>query len=113
MKKFCGIFFLLMALVFAGSQNNVGECRDSGIYVGTFRDGYDAYLVMSASAARIEGNRFGCTVMAVKGNDSILIRYDFWRADGWYFSNSQGFRKKVTSQTPVAQRILDLYISWS
>ena len=45
MKKLCGIFFLLMALVFAGSQNNV-EAAD--YYLGVYHNGQEAYLDSSS-----------------------------------------------------------------
>ena len=106
MKKFCGVLILTVALLLAGSYDNRAEATD--YYVGTSKDGYDFYLMTGT----IEGDvgRFGADVRAVRGKNTIYIHYDFGSLNGWHFSNSQGFSGRVTSKTPIAQRILKYVI---
>ena len=109
MKKSFSIVAFIVALIFAGCMNNLAEARDPGIYVGTFKDGYNAYVMLSLTAGY--RNDFKTAVLASKGNDSFCISYEFWYSDGWYFSNSQGFRKKVGNQTPIAKNILNCVLN--
>ena len=110
MKKLCGIFFLLMALVLAGSQNNRAEAYDQ--YVGTWRSGYDAYLMTETIHSGIADNAafHQCTIKAVKGRSVQYINYEFyWTHSEWRFHNSDGVDNAVRNGTAIERNTL-LYI---
>ena len=91
MKKFCGVLILIVALLVAGGYDNRAEAHDE--YMGTWRSGYDAYLMTETMITGRGG--FKCTVKAVKGRDVMYINYDFWIGRGWIFSNSDGVTNSV------------------
>ena len=91
MQKLFSILLLALTLIFLGGQFNQAEARD--YYVGTWRSGYDAYLMTETiTTGRSE---FKCTVKAVKGRDIMYIDYHFWIGRGWIFSNSDGITSSV------------------
>ena len=86
----------------------VAEAADH--YVGTFRDGNNAY-VMTETIQLFNSGRAGayeCDIRAVKGRNIFYIHYRF-EADcnGWNYKNSQRFSGYVSqSSTPIAYNIL-------
>ena len=91
MKKVFPTLLLALTLIFVGGQFNQAEARD--YYVGTWRSGYDAYLM--TETMRTGPSEFKCTVKAVKGRDTLYINYNFWMDRGWIFSNSDGVTSSV------------------
>ena len=105
MKQLCMMMLLTITLILVGGQVNQAEAYDQ--YCSVYKDGNEAYLMTETIRGSKESN-FTCTVKAVKGRSVIYIDYKFWLVeyDGWYFSNSQGFRNQVSRQkAPVAWSI--------
>lgn len=93
---FCVIIFSVNSKVFAYD-----------VYIGTFRDGNNAYLMTETVRGR--RNDFYFTVRSIKGRNQFFIDYNIWQNNygDWYFSNSQGFNKMITYQTPIARDLRD------
>ena len=112
MRKFLIIMLAAVAFIFVGSQVQQAEAADC--YVGTYKDGNDAYLMTETIHHDNTVGRAGiwyCTVKVVKGNNAFYIDYTFYAdSEGWKYENSQGFHAKVTYRTPIAQRILDYMV---
>ncbi len=105
MKKFCGVFFLTVALLLAGSYDNRAEAQD--VYMGTWRSGYDAYL-MTETVNVISEISFNCTIKAVRGSSVMYIDYNFyWRRGGWRFHNSDGVDNAVHNGTSIEKNTWD------
>ena len=104
MKKFCGVLFLTVALLLVGSYDNRAEAQD--VYMGTWRSGYDAYLMTETINAYDRG--FKCTVKAVRGSSVMYIDYHFYTSNtGWHFSNSDGVGNYVRRATSIEKNIVD------
>ena len=91
------------------------QVEASDIYVGTFKDCHDAYLVTNSICRNDTVGRAGnyhCKVKAVKNGKSFHIDYFFYAdSEGWHYENSQGFKGIVSpSKSPVTQKILDTVI---
>lgn len=103
MKKFLFLPMLALIILLPLCQNQKVEASD--YYVGTFKDGYDAYL-MTETLDRVT-SEFKCTVKARKNSNMFYIYYRFWwNHEVWSYSNSQGFSGVVSRRTPVARNIL-------
>ena len=109
-KKFVSAIILTFTLMISAAQ-----VEASDIYVGTFKDGHDAYLVTSSICHNATVGRAGnyhCKVKAIKNGKSFHIDYFFYAdSEGWHYENSQGFKGIVSpSKSPVTQKILDTVI---
>ena len=96
-----------MALVFAGSQNNRAEAYDQ--YVGTWRSGYDAYLMTETVRSQVVNNaqNYWCTVKAVRGYSVMYIDYNFyWTHSECRFHNSDGVNNAVRTATSIEKNIM-------
>ena len=112
MKQLFMMMLLAVTFILVGGQVNQVEAAD--YYVGTYKDGNDAYLMTETIRHDNTVARAGiwyCTVKAVKGNNAFYIDYTFYAdSEGWKYQNTQGFHAKVTYRTPIAQRILDYMV---
>ena len=112
MKQLFMMMLLAVTFMLVGGQVNQAEAAD--YYVGTYKDGNDAYLMTETIRHDNTAGRAGiwyCTVKAVKENNAFYIDYTFYAdSEGWKYENSQGFHAKVTYRTPIAQRILDYMV---
>ena len=105
MKKFCEVLIVAVVILVVGSHNNHAEARD--VYMGTWRSGYDAYL-MTETVRVIKMNNFDCTVKAVRGNSVMYINYNFYISNyAWRFSNSDGVDNYVRRATSIEKNVLD------
>ena len=107
MKKFCEVLIVAVVILVVGSHNNHAEARD--VYMGTWRSGYDAYLMTETVKSDVVSNaqNHWCTIKAVKGNHVMYIDYRFyWTRINWQFSNSDGVNNVVSSQTPIEKNVL-------
>ena len=107
MKKFYGILILTVALLVVGSYDNRAEAYDN--YMGTWRSGYDAYLMTETIESGIVSNaqHYWCTVKAVKGSHVMYIDYEFyWTHSEWRFSNSDGVDNAVKTGTSIEKNIM-------
>ena len=107
MRKIFATMVLAVALIFVAGQTNQAEAYDR--YVGTWRSGYDAYLM--TETLRVNYSNFDCTVKAVRGSSVMYIDYHFYGMDGdrsafWYFSNSDGVNNSVDNGTSIEKNIL-------
>lgn len=112
MKKL--VLMVVFAFTIAAAQCfNAQIAHAEDIYVGTSdTTGRVCYLVRDSIDSNRENHSFTCTLKMVKEStgDVQFLYYDFWlkRGDGWYFSNSQGYSNKVSTHTPIEDRILNV-----
>ena len=102
--------FLALALIFVSGQANQAEAYDK--YVGTWRSGYDAYLMTETVYSGTANNAafHECTIKAVKGRSVQYIDYRFyWTHSEWRFHNSDGVDNAVRNGTAIEKNTL-LYI---
>ena len=108
---------LSVSLILVGGQYNQVEAAD--YYVGTYKDGNDAYLMTEtirhyAATSRDEAysGTYDCKVKAVRGRSVTYIDYHFYVGDdGWYYRNSQGFGGYMSEGvTPIANKIFDYMV---
>ena len=105
MKNFLATIFLAVMVILFGSYDNRAEAQD--IYMGTWRSGYDAYL-MTETVNVISEISFNCTIKAVRGNSVMYIDYNFyWRRGGWRFYNSDGVDNAVHNGTSIEKNTWD------
>lgn len=98
------IFFALMccATIIALNPNRAAAYDQ---YVGTYEDGYAAYL-MTETLIGTDGYNFRCTVKAAKYDDYVYIGYTFWLDGAFYAKSSQGFFGEVDKyKTPVVYNL--------
>ena len=101
-KRFAIIMTVLVALFVAANQNNVAQAYE--LYVGTYTDGYDVYLLtetVNGENARF----FKCTVRAKKGNDIAYIDYNFAYGRGFHFKTSTDATWKDVYGSKIASNI--------
>ena len=97
------IFLALMCFAIIIAQNNHAAAYDQ--YVGTYEDGYAAYL-MTETLVGTDGYNFRCTVKASKYDDYVYIGYTFWLDGAFYVRSSQGFFGEVDKyKTPVVYNL--------
>ena len=109
MKKNFAVMLLTVGIIFCSQLATIENVSaENERYVGTFKDGYDAYMVINTwEVVNPKDLSFKGAVRAVKGNNSFLIWYNCW-TDGkhFYYKNSQGFSGIVNQyKTPVVWRI--------
>ena len=86
MKKFLSVLILSAILIFSVQEKVFAY----DVYCGTFKDGYQAYLMTETIHGQYED--FSCRVKAIKNNNVIYIDYYFYMENGVQcFRNSQGF----------------------
>ena len=102
-KRVVMVIVLIVAITFAGSQNNQAQAYDK--YVGKYPSGYSAYLMTET----LSGSAFAfkCTVKAKYGSDVIYVYYEFWQGRSMYFKNSQGYLDSVYNNNPVELKIFE------
>lgn len=106
LKKSLLILIAGFVLIFAGAQNKV-EARD--VFVGTSNaTGWDCYLMTETiQVHRGARESYSATLKMVTGSGNVrYLDYSFWYTyeDGIpvYFSNSQGYRGKISQyETPI------------
>ena len=99
--------FLAVALIFVVGQSNQAEAYDH--YVGTWRSGYDAYLMTETVRSQVVNNaqNYWCTVKAVRGSSVMYIDYNFyWTHSEWRFNNSDGVNNAVRTATSIEKNIM-------
>ena len=104
-KKFFSIAFLA-AIIFVGSS----QVHAQDVYVGTSNaTGWDCYM-MTETMHDINSNKFEVTLKMVTQSKNVkYLQYTFWRDSydsDWYFINSQEYRGKVSSETPIEWNIV-------
>ena len=119
LKKIFSVIVLFAVIFFCG-QNNFANAQD--VYCGTYRDGYDAYLMTETIRYISYGDLsdaagLDCKVKSVKGNSVIYIEYHFDISEGGTveFTNSQGFSGRFGgvlsrngSPYPIASTIFEI-----
>lgn len=100
-------FFTVVAAQFLSMPNASAE----DVYLGTSdTTGRQCFLVRDSLDCDRENMSFTCTIKMVKPNtdDVQFLSYEFWlvRGDGWHFESSQGYSNRVSSHTPIEDRIL-------
>lgn len=107
------IFVLLMMLttILVTGQNNKVSAEDC--YAGTYASGLHAYVMTETVVMGSPGfRRFDVTVKAVNNQGKLVsyLNYHFWNDIGEpvMFSNSEGYRGRVDSSTPVEQNIWNI-----
>ena len=99
---------VVAALIFTGTADTPAEARP--VYVGTYSDGTDAYLL--TESVRIRSYRpytFDCTVVY----SGVYLYYSFYPVNGSpYYRNSEGYEGYVFGgQSPVASHIYRFVIN--
>ena len=103
LKKISALIVLFTAIVF--STTNIQTVEAAEIYVGSYSDGSDVYLI--TESINIESRSpyaFNCTVRAGKYD---YLRYEFFPYNrSPYYRNSEGYEGYVfEGASPVARRI--------
>ena len=106
MKNFISALKVLtMVLAIVSIFIPVVNCYAYDRYVGTYEDGYDAYLMTETLVGK-DGYNFRCTVKATKYDDFVYIGYTFWLDGAFYVKSSQGFFGEVDKyKTPVVYNL--------
>lgn len=92
---------LAAAIMFVAVPANSAEASD--YYVGTYSDGYNAYLVTESVLIRRQPFSFTCTV---KYGPNRLKYYFYQAENGSYYENSEGYHDYVfAGNSPVAENI--------
>ena len=108
---------IILGVAFIWGSIYASTVEASDYYVGTYKDGYKAYVV-TGSVRNPDYDDYRCTIKAVKGGEFFFIDYHLWGvAHGWAYENSQGFGDRISrSKTPVAYNIfvyvLKYYGEW-
>ena len=95
---------VVAALTFAGGGNEVPHAEAAHVYVGTYSDGTNAYLVTESVYVRSHRPyTFTCTVVY----SGVSLHYSFYPVNGSpYYHNSEGYEGYVFGgQSPVASNI--------
>ena len=109
-KKFL-VLLMLLTTIFVIGQDNKTSAQDC--YAGTYASGLHAYVMTETVVMGRPGfRRFDVTVKAVNGQGKLVsyLNYHFWNDVGEpvMFSNSEGYRGRVDSSTPVEQNIWNI-----
>ena len=105
------VLLMLLTTIFVIGQNNNASAKDC--YAGTYASGLHAYVMTETVVMGSPGfRRFDVTVKAVNSQGKLVsyINYHFWNDVGEpvMFSNSEGYRGRVDSSTPVEQNIWNI-----
>lgn len=105
------LVFLMVITIFFIGQDNKALAKD--YYAGTYASGLHAYVMTETVVMGHPGfRRLDVTVKAVNGQGKLVsyINYHFWNDVGEpvMFSNSEGYRGRVNSSTPVEQNIWNI-----
>lgn len=105
LKKIISAVLLIVLFVFSPPTAKAAD-----VYMGTYDSGLDAYLMEETIEDGLHRS-FDVQIKAI-GQDGLIVYvdYHFWidRPDGRIvpmFSNSQGYRDKVSEATPVEKNI--------
>ena len=104
MKKILSVMVLVAMLAFAANQIEAAGYGE--VYVGSYSDGTDVYLLTNSirSNGRQGMKDYTCQVRA--GRD--YLTYHFWQGNVWQYSNSEGYSGNVyDGSSPVAAAICD------
>lgn len=107
-KRIFLAFAVAAALLFTGAADSTVEA--SPVYVGTYSDGTDAYLL--TESVRIKSYSpytFDCTVVY----SGVYLYYSFYPVDGSpYYRNSEGYEAYVFGgKSPVAAQIYQYVVN--
>ena len=105
------VFFMILATILVIGQSNKASAKDC--YAGTYASGLRAYVMTETVVMGNPGfRRFDVTVKAVSDQGELVscLNYHFWNDVGEpiMFSNSEGYRGRVDSSTPVEQNIWNI-----
>ena len=105
------VLLMIVTTVFVIGQNGKALAKDC--YAGTYASGLHAYVMTETVVMGSPGfRRFDVTVKAVSDNGELVsyLNYHFWNDVGEpiMFSNSEGYRGRVDSSTPVEQNIWNI-----
>ena len=103
MKKFFLATFLMAVLMLCRADFAEAYNYDCGAYPAT---GLHGYLMTETIVMHDFG--FRCTIVCYPDGNPYYIKYNFW-GDG--FSNSDGYKSKLSWRTPVEQNAYDHVMS--
>ena len=107
MKKILSVTLLATVLIFATCQ--VEAAGYGEVYVGSYSDGTEVYLMTNTIQKRDWAHAGGYSCRVRAGRD--YLDYEFWTGGGysaWKYRNSEGYEGKVyDGSSPVAAAILD------
>ena len=103
-KRILMAFAVLAALTFSGVAGMVPSAEAAHVYVGTYSDGTNAYLVTESVYVKSRSPyTFTCTIVY----SGVSLHYSFYPVNGSpYYRNSEGYQGYVFGgQSPVAANI--------
>ncbi|BAL82429.1 hypothetical protein SELR_07210 [Selenomonas ruminantium subsp. lactilytica TAM6421] len=109
-KRILVAFAVVAALVFSGAAGTDTDAEAAHVYVGTYSDGTDAYLVTESVYVKSRSPyTFNCTIVY----SGVSLHYSFYPVNGSpYYRNSEGYEGYVFGgQSPVASNIYQYVVN--